>query len=143
LAAQTLEASAQEVITLDTSAIFALANRRDPQHKLVRSAFLADAGPHLIPSGIMAEVGYLLETRLGIGAILRFLDTLMQDLMLDCGEKDLQRVQQLVERYDDLPLGLADAIVIACAERHGGAVLTLDEDFTVVAREGKLRVLPA
>ena len=130
------------MITLDTSAVFALANRRDPQHTRAKVLFLADRGPHLVPAGILAEVGYLLEARLGATAVLRFLESLAADLTLDCGEDDLRRVAELIERYADLPLGLADACVVACAERHGGAVLAFDDDFLVVAREGKLRVLP-
>jgi len=52
-------------------------------------------------------------------------------------------IRALTRRYADLPLGFADAAVIACAERHGGRVLTRDlRHFGVVAREGRLIVLP-
>jgi predicted nucleic acid-binding protein len=45
--------------------------------------------------------------------------------------------------FRDLPLGYADAAVIACVERRGGNVLTLDRrHFGVVEREGTIRVLP-
>jgi predicted nucleic acid-binding protein len=37
---------------------------------------------------------------------------------------------------------VADACVVACAERNGGALLAFDDDFEVVAREGRVRVLP-
>jgi len=41
--------------------------------------------------------------------------------------------------YRNLPLGLTDASVIACAERHGGRLLSLDlRHFVIVAREGKI-----
>jgi hypothetical protein len=63
---------------------------------------------------------------------------------LECGEQDLPRTRELIRRYADLPLGFADAAVIACAERHGGRVLTLDlRDFGVVAREGRITLAPA
>jgi predicted nucleic acid-binding protein len=40
-------------------------------------------------------------------------------------------------------LGFSDAAVIACAERHGGQVLTLDHrHFGVVAQEGTIQVRP-
>ncbi len=130
------------MITLDTSALFALANRRDPDHARAKTAFLADRGPHLVPAGILAEIGYLLEVRLGMNAMRRFLQSLESELTLDCGEADVARAAELTERYGDLPLGLADALVIACAERNGGQVLAFDDDFRVVAREGTLRVLP-
>jgi predicted nucleic acid-binding protein len=49
----------------------------------------------------------------------------------------------LIGRYADLPLGLTDAMVVACTERNGGRVLTLDRrHFGVVAGEGTITVLP-
>lgn len=80
---------------------------------------------------------------------MRVLETFISDLeargrfVLECGEEDLGRIRELVRRYADLPLGFADACVIACAERNGGRVLTLDlRHFGVVAGEGKISVLP-
>jgi predicted nucleic acid-binding protein len=41
-----------------------------------------------------------------------------------------------------MPLGFADAAVIACAERRGGKVLTYDQrHFSVVAREGTIQIV--
>jgi uncharacterized protein len=132
------------VITLDTSGLFALMNRRDPAHQKVRKALLADPGPYLVPAGILGEISYLLERRYGIKALDAFLEDLESGTFrLDCGEGDLARVRALASRYADLPLGFANAAVIACAERNGGAVLTLDRrDFGVVAREGRIVLLP-
>ncbi len=67
----------------------------------------------------------------------------MGSYTLDCGEQDIPRIRELVRRHADFPLGFADAAVIACAERNGGRVLTLDmRHFGVVAREGTLILLP-
>jgi predicted nucleic acid-binding protein len=132
------------VITLDTSGLFALMNRRDPAHQKARKALLADPGPYLVPAGVLGEIGYLLERRYGIKALDAFLEDLESGTFrLDCGEGDLARVRALASRYADLPLGFADATVIACAERNGGTVLTLDRrDFGAVAREGRIVLLP-
>jgi uncharacterized protein len=129
------------VITLDTSALYALVNRRDAHHERIRHAFVADGGPYLLPVGILAEVTYLIERRLP-----NVLDPFLADLetgafTLDCGLDDIARVRHLVSRYADLPLGYADATVIACAERHGQRVLTLDAHLSVVAREGGFSVV--
>jgi predicted nucleic acid-binding protein len=48
-----------------------------------------------------------------------------------------------MERYGDLPLGFADAAVVACAERNGGRILTFDRrDFDVVAADVGLTIVP-
>jgi predicted nucleic acid-binding protein len=132
------------VITLDTSALFALLNRRDPDHERVATALKLDRGPFLVPAGVLAEIAYLVEQRLGQRVLQLFLADLESGAYsLDCGEADLSRIRVLVEKYADLPLGFADAAVIACAERTGGRVMTLDlRDFGAVAREGRLQILP-
>jgi len=85
----------------------------------------------------------MVEQRLGPST----LDLFPQDLesstyALECGQEDLPRIRVLIARYADLPLGFADASVVACAERSGGRVLTLDlRDFGVVAREGTIQIL--
>jgi hypothetical protein len=133
------------VITVDTSALFALLNARDPDHEQVKNAFLEDPGPYLVPAGILAEIGYLVEERLGTAVLDTFLaDVESHALSLECGEDDLGRIREILVGYADPPLGFSDAVVVACAARHGGRVLTLDvRDFGVVAREGSIQVVPA
>ena len=106
----------------------------------MRNALSCARQPYLVPSGILAEIGYLVERRMGIEALDAFLIDLEQRaFVLANTEDDLIRIRELIRRYEDLPLGLADSAVVACAERHGGAVLTLDQrHFGVVAREGTI-----
>jgi len=130
-------------LTLDTSFIVALFNRKDPMHEAVRSTVLARTGPLLIPCGILAEISYLVERRFP-SALASFLDDLASGaFILHHDADDLVRASELVRRYDDLGLGLSDALVITCAERHGGLAGTLDRrHFDVVAREGTFVVVP-
>lgn len=134
----------ETLITLDTSGLFALLNRADRDHERVKTVLFEDKGPYLVPDGILAEIAYMVEERLGA----RALESLVQDLesgglTLECGEEDFPRIRELVGRYEDLPLGFADASVISCAERSGGRVLTLDlRHFGVVGREGNITLLP-
>jgi uncharacterized protein len=100
--------------------------------------------PYFIPTAILSEIAYMLESR-GREAVLL---SVMADIEsgyyeLDCGDANLPRMQQLMKRYADLPLGLADASVIACAERHGGKVLSADRDIWIVSREDKIQVFPS
>lgn len=125
-------------MTLDTSGIYAALDRDDPNHPPAARA-LTRPGRHIVPVGILAEVTYVIEARLGN----RVLDAFLADIeeaafLLDCGEDDIPRVRALITRYADLPLGYADAAVVACAERNGGAVLSYDRDLWIVAREGTI-----
>jgi len=132
------------MITLDSSAVFALLNRRDPDHRRVQSALTEDRGPYLIPAAILGEIAFLVEERLGNRAMDLFLNDLVTGAFsLDCGEDELRRAQQLAKKYADLPLGFTDAAVAACAEANGKRVLTLDKrDFSIVGKETGLTVLP-
>jgi len=134
----------QTLITLDTSGLFALLNRTDKDHERVKAALFEDKGPYLVPAGILAQIAYMVEERLGARALESLiLDLESGGLALECGEEDLPRIRELVGRYEDLPLGFADASVISCAERNGGRVLTLDlRHFGVVAAEGHITLLP-
>jgi predicted nucleic acid-binding protein len=132
------------LVTFDTSALVAISNRRDANHARTTAALDADRGPYIVPVAILAEAAYFIERELGQGVLVAFIDDLIDGrFVLDCGESDLSRARNLVSRYGDLPLGLADAMVIACAERHGGKVMTLDlRHFGVVARDGTIAIVP-
>jgi predicted nucleic acid-binding protein len=130
------------LITLDTSALIALANRSDRDFDRVRAALDLEPTPWLVPAGILGEVGYMLVERLGDRALKAFLKDMQGVYTLDCADEDFGRIEQLVERYASLPLGFADASVVACAERNGGTTLAVDRHFLVVAREKKIRVVP-
>jgi len=133
------------VITIDTSGLLAIINRRDPDHEAAADALRGDRGPYIVPVGILAEITFMLAGRMGGDVLDAFLGDLESGAYsLDCGQGDLSRIRDLVRRYESLPLGFADAAVIACAERSGGRVLTLDRrDFGVVAREGSITMHPA
>jgi predicted nucleic acid-binding protein len=76
-------------------------------------------GPLLVPTLVVTEVTYLLGTRLGWEAEVRFLGDLASgDLVLEpVHPADPLRIAELVARYRDLPLGTVDASVVAAAER--------------------------
>ncbi len=133
------------MLVVDTSAVVALLDHREPRHQAVRGALEADPGPFLVPAPILAEIAYILMRRLGRDALDLFLADLEADAFrLDCGEQDLGRIRALIQRYTDLPLALADAAVIASAERTGSKVLTIDRrDFDIVGRAIGVSVVPA
>ena len=133
------------MITIDTSGMLALLDPKEKHHEAAKADLLADGGAYIVPAGTLCELGHFVRKRRGASA----LDTLLADIetgsyALDCGEEDIPRIRELLRRYADLHLGFTDAAVIACAERNGGKVLTFDRrDFDVVAREGRITVIPA
>jgi uncharacterized protein len=135
---------AARVITLDSSGLISLLNSGDPDHRSCRDALESDRGPFFVVAFAMAEVAYFVERRLPESTLHHLLDDIEQGaFLLDPGTDDIPRIRELVSRYADLRLGFTDAAVIACAERHGGRVLTLDRrHFAVVAREGTITLLP-
>jgi uncharacterized protein len=93
-------------------------------------------GPLLVPELVVTEVAYLVGTRLGPRAEVRFLGDLASGALVaePVAPADWERVAELVWRYRDLGLGTVDASVVATAERLGlRAVATLDHrHFSVV-----------
>jgi predicted nucleic acid-binding protein len=133
------------MITMDTSGLYAIFNRRDPYHAQMKAARDADAGPYVVPAGMLAELAWMTEQTLDARVLQAFLlDLADGSYLLDCGDRDFRRIHELVLRYADLRLGFVDSVVIACAERHGGKVLTCDRrHFPVVARgERSIIVVP-
>ena len=94
------------------------------------------AGPLLVPTLVITEVVYLIGTRLGADAEVRFLgDFAAGNLNAEpVAASDWLRIAELVSVYRDLSLGTVDASVVAAAERRKiGDVATLDRrHFTVV-----------
>lgn len=84
----------------------------------------------------MGEVGYLLQSRVGLRAEVSFLRSFGGDrfTVAELEDDDIPRMAELVETYLDLPLGIVDAAVIVIAERLRLAeVATIDHrHFSVV-----------
>lgn len=76
-------------------------------------------GPLIVPTLVLTEVAYLVSTRLGWQPEVRLLgDLAAGNFALEpVHPSDLIRIARLVAQYHDLPLGTADASVVAAAER--------------------------
>ena len=85
---------------------------------------------------VITEVAYLIGTRLGVDAEVRFLGDLAAGEFAIEGVMagDWLRIAELVSRYRDLPLGTVDGSVVAAAERLRIAkIATLDRrHFSIV-----------
>lgn len=124
------------MIICDTGPLVATMNKTDNQHGVCRDALEGHRGPLVIPALVVLEVCQLLESRSGPYAETAFLESIhrgefqVESLTVD----DYGRMSELTRKYSDLPLGTADACVVAVAERLGvSEIATLDRrHFTVV-----------
>lgn len=139
------------MIVCDTGPIFAAADRRDADHSACVELFtrLRFANRRLLlPQTVLAEVGYLLEAKIGPFAEAAFLASVAEGTfdLVSLTQADVARVAELVTRYADLPLGTTDASVIALAERLGvDEIATLDHRHFRVVRPKNIqafRLLP-
>jgi predicted nucleic acid-binding protein len=56
----------------------------------------------------------------------------------DLSPNEVARARALMEKYNDTPMGIADATLVAIAETHGlKRVFTLDSDFRVYRYRGR------
>jgi predicted nucleic acid-binding protein len=124
------------VIVIDTGPVVAAANRKDDFHKRCVELLAGFPGPLLLPAPLITEIGYMLYSRASSGAEAGFLRDVADGVyeLVQVTAADAVRAADLVERYASLPLGTADAIVVAVAERFRAVnIATLDRrHFTVV-----------
>lgn len=125
------------MIIADTSGLLALFNRREPAHAAVAAVVAASPEPLVVSPYIVAELDYLVATRLGPEAetaVLRELASGAYELPAIDAE-DLEVCAQLVTRYRDQDIGVADASLVALARRYDTRrILTLDRRHFGVVR---------
>lgn len=124
------------MILVDTGVIYAVADRADADHDACTPLLATHPGPLLVPTTVIVEAAWLIESRLGPAAEIAFLRSVRAgDLTrLDLIDPDWDRAADLVQTYADLGLGLVDASLVALAERLSVTTLaTLNSrDFHVV-----------
>lgn len=134
------------VAVADAGALYAAADSGDPDHRACLEQLQRSDLRVVIPALVVAEVSYLLGTRLGPRADATFMGALATEDVEPPTSEDYARIAQLVEDYADFPLGGVDASVISLAERLDTAtVITVDRrHFTTVrpAHREALELLP-
>ena len=137
------------MIILDTSGLLAAIDASQRQHEAVRHALERASPPWILSPFVLAELDYLLATRVGQTAERALLAEVGRGVYrLEAFEADdIAAAERLIGRHADLQIGLADASIVVLANRHGVRdLLTLDERrFRVLRGYGgrPFRLLPA
>jgi len=108
-----------ETFLVDTGILYALADRKDKWH-LRAARFIAEsAGRLIVPSTVLPETCYLLNTCIGQSAEIAFIRAVIdRELIVEqVTATDLARAAELMVTYSDANIGMVDASLVAVAER--------------------------
>ncbi len=133
------------MILIDAGPLVALINADDRHHAACREALKAIREPLGSVWPAVTEAMYLLGFSLAAQeALWELLAT--EVTLLPLGRDDFARMRELMKKYRDLPMDLADAALVRVAEREKlRTIFTIDrKDFSVYRphRLGRFTLLP-
>ncbi|MBN2089237.1 PIN domain-containing protein [candidate division KSB1 bacterium] len=136
------------MILIDAGPIIALLDRHDNHHhECVEASKALAAEPLLTTWPCFTEAMYLLGAVGGYRfqiELWKFIEE--QQLTLhDLTAIEIARMRELMEKYQDTPMDLADASIVTVAESHSiRDVFTLDSDFRIyrLADGSNLNIIP-
>lgn len=108
------------MIVLDTGGLYAALDANEALHGRAVAALAAATPPRILSPFVLAELDYLIASRVGHQAQMALVDEVVRgayQLELFARE-DVGHARRVMERYADLRIGLADASVVVLANRH-------------------------
>ena len=133
---------------VDASGVLAALDENEPRHAGALAALRAHH-PRLLSPFVLAELDYLIGRRAGRRAQAAFLADVSDGVyrLEPFDASDVGEAREILHRYGELDLGLADASLVVLARRHDDLdLLTLDHrHFRAVRgpRDRPFRLLPA
>lgn len=124
-----------ETVMVDAGPLVAYLSKRDQDHAWVEQKFRQLRSPLRTCDAVFSEACFLLKdtpggTRQLLALIERGVVTLDFDL-----RAEFAAVADLMRRYENVPMSLADACLVRMSELHGEAVVfTLDSGFRIYRR---------
>ncbi|MDB9458965.1 type II toxin-antitoxin system VapC family toxin [Dolichospermum circinale] len=118
------------MIIVDTGFWLALIDQKDTYHETAKQALKKYNEPLMTTWCVVTETCYLLLTRKGVQAQVTFLNSLEQELftVFNLESHHTPRIIQLMEKYANLPMDLADASLVILAEYLGhGRIFSVDQ----------------
>ncbi|MEH1907166.1 type II toxin-antitoxin system VapC family toxin [Nostoc sp.] len=119
-------------ILLDTGPIVALVNRREQFHQWVTNQFQQIEPPLLTCEVVITEACFLLQNVYGgEAAVISFVQKGIINLPFRLSE-EAAAIEELMQRYQSVPMSLADACLVRMAELYPKSeLLTFDSDFRI------------
>ena len=136
------------MIVADTSGLLAFFNAREPAHASVNRAIGEGTDALVVSPYVVAELDYLVATRLGVDAELAVLGELAGGAYHHAAltDAELADCAELIRRYSDQAIGVTDASLVVLARRFGTRrILTLDRRHFSMLRPldgGRFKLLP-
>lgn len=119
----------KNLIIADTGFWYALINQDDTFHGQAITALKEIDGELVSTWPVIMETSYLLQSRLGLQQACEFLAAYFEDLFIiyELSSQQILRIIELMQKYADLPMDLADASLAVLTEELGhGYILSTD-----------------
>jgi len=130
------------LLIIDTSFLVAFLQERDEFHSWAVAALKARDGNLATCEAVLVETAYLLRDRLDAKRRLLAAVAAGKIGIPFTLAREAAALENLMDRYKNIPMSLADACLVRMAEIHKDAVLfTLDEDFKIY-RKSNRQVIP-
>ncbi len=117
---------------IDAGPLIALFDRDDAHHAMVRSFIERFRGRLLTTWPVIIEAAHMLS--FSVHAQVGFMTWLNRNgvQIFPLGAEHIDHLIQLVKKYSDLPLGLADGSLVIAADDAGVTeIMTIDSDYSV------------
>lgn len=117
------------MIVVDTGVWLAFVDHRDTHHFVSQRFIKTNREPLITTWPVLTELAYLLLARVGTDRTLRMLNVFagMGVRIFTLEEHHYPRIVQLMTRYANLPMDLADASLVVLAEHLGdGRIVSTD-----------------
>jgi len=123
---------------VDTGPLVAFLDRAEQHHRWVAERIEELDAPLLVCEPVLAETMYLIARHAnGQDALFELLQNGALSVAFRL-EEHIGVIRQLLQKYRDTPMSLADACIVRMAEIHDRhVVLTLDSDFSVYRKHGR------
>jgi uncharacterized protein len=118
------------MIIVDTGFWLALADQRDRYHVQAQQALKRYDEPLITTWCVVTETCYLLLTRKGNQAQMQFVKSLQSGLfeVFNLEAQHSDQIAELMGKYADLPMDLADASLVILAEHlNSGRIFSVDQ----------------